>query len=231
MTDKEIKNLIKLLANHKDQKLSLAKAFENFIDFSKANCRSQTIIYYQREWNYALTFFDSINIQFLDDIDLNIMIQMQLHFKRQKYSNNTINKFTEMVKMVYQFNAVNNFIDGNPIRDLKKLKKEIVETIIIPRKIKLEIFNWLNKLSNDNVFNLRDKIIIYLLNETGIRLNELVNLKTKNIDLETNTIHLDFTKTGVPRDVYFTNETKKYIELYLNKVEPNAFFFQNLVDS
>lgn len=48
---------------------------------------------------------------------------MQLHFKRQKYSNNTINKFTEMVKMVYQFNAVNNFIDGNPIRDLKKLKK------------------------------------------------------------------------------------------------------------
>lgn len=96
---------------------------------------------------------------------------MQLHFKRQKYSNNTINKFTEMVKMVYQFNAVNNFIDGNPIRDLKKLKKEIVETIIIPRKIKLEIFNWLNKLSNDNVFNLRDKIIIYLLNETGIRLN------------------------------------------------------------
>lgn len=83
MTDKEIKNLIKLLANHKDQKLSLAKAFENFIDFSKANCRPQTIIYYQREWNYALTFFDSINIQFLDDIDLNIMIQMQLHFKRQ----------------------------------------------------------------------------------------------------------------------------------------------------
>lgn len=230
MTDKEIKNLIKLLANHKDQKLSLTKAFENFIDFSKANCRPQTIIYYQREWNYALTFFDSINIQFLDDIDLNIMIQMQLHFKRQKYSNNTINKFTEMVKMVYQFNAVNNFIDGNPIRDLKKLKKEIVETIIIPRKIKLEIFNWLNKLSNDNVFNLRDKIIIYLLNETGIRLNELVNLKTKNIDLETNTIHLEFTKTGVPRDVYFTNETKKYIELYLSKVEPNTFFFQNLVD-
>ena len=45
------------------------------------------------------------------------MIQIQLHFKRQKYSNNTINKFTEMVKMVYQFNAVNNFIDGNPIRD------------------------------------------------------------------------------------------------------------------
>lgn len=57
-----------------------------------------------------------------------------------------------------------------------------------------------------------------------------MNLKTKNIDLETNTIHLDFTKTGVPRDVYFTNETKKYIELYLSKVEPNAFFFQNLVD-
>lgn len=230
MTDKEIKNLIKLLANHKDQKLSLTKAFENFIDFSNANCREQTILYYQKQWKYASSFFDEINIQFLDDIDLNIMIQMQLHFKRQKYSNNTINKFTEMVKMVYQFNAVNNFIDGNPIRDLKKLKKEIVETIIIPRKIKLEIFNWLNKLSNDNVFNLRDKIIIYLLNETGIRLNELVNLKTKNIDLETNTIHLDFTKTGVPRDVYFTNETKKYIELYLSKVEPNAFFFQNLVD-
>ena len=57
------------------------------------------------------------------------MIQMQLHFKRQKYSNNTINKFTEMVKMVYQFNAVNNFIDGNPIRDLKKLKKEIKKNI------------------------------------------------------------------------------------------------------
>lgn len=230
MTDKEIKNLIKLLANHKDQKLSLTKAFENFIDFSNANCREQTILYYQKQWKYASSFFDEINIQFLDDIDLNIMIQMQLHFKRKGYSNNSINKFTEIIKMIYQFNAINNFIDGNPIRDLKKLKKDTEETIIIPKNIKKQIFEWLNRLSNDNIFNLRDKIIIYLLNETGIRLNELLNIKTKNVSLESNTIHLDFTKTGVPRDVYFTNETKKYIELYLKRVEYNVFFFQNLVD-
>ena len=229
MTDKEIKNLIKLLAKHTDQKLSLAQAFNNFVSFSQANCRPQTILYYQKIWKYTMTFFESINIHFLNDIDTNMMIQMQLYFKRQSLSNNTINKFTEIVKMVYQFNAVNDFIDGNPIRDLKKLKKNTVETIIIPKEIKNQIFNWLNKLSNDNVFNIRDKLIIYFLNETGMRLNELLNIKSKNIFLETNTIHLDYTKTGVPRDVYFTNETKKYIELYIQKVEQKEFFFQNLV--
>ena len=131
--------------------------------------------------------------------------------------------------MVYKFNYDHNFIDENPIRDLKKLKKVNIETITIPKRIKQKIFDWLNNLNNDNIFNVRDKLIIYLLNETGIRLNELLHIKTKNILLDENTIHLDFTKTGESRDIYFTDSTKKYIMLYLSKIESKEYFFQNLV--
>ncbi len=229
MTNNQIKQLAKIFAKQTQHKLSLNLAYSNFIELSKANCRPDTIDYYNKQWSYAKSFFNEINVQYLDDVDINIMTQMQLYFRKQDYSNNSINKFTDIVKMVYKFNYDHNFIDENPIRDLKKLKKVNIETITIPKGIKQKIFDWLNNLNNDNIFNVRDKLIIYLLNETGIRLNELLHIKTKNIFLDENTIHLDFTKTGESRDIYFTDSTKKYIMLYLSKIESKEYFFQNLV--
>lgn len=230
MTDKDLIKLANILKGENIDNLLITDAWNNYISAAPLTCREETIKYYKHEWSYAFKYITSRKLVFLREIDINFLTQLQVHYKNLGYSNTSINKFTDIIKIVYRFNFVHGFISSDPIRDIKKLKEQTPETITIEDKTRTKILKYLDTLDNKDIFNLRNKLIIYILDETGVRLNELLHIKTKNVDVENNTIFLEFTKTGVPRDVYFTNETKKYIELYLSKVEPNAFFFQNLVD-
>lgn len=229
LTQQQIQNLV-LALTQTEKKITLKNAFENFIEYSTANVREETIHYYNKQWKYCMRFFQEERvITYLNDITPTVLTQMELFYKKLNYSNSSINKFIEMIKMVYSFCHSHGFIDSNPIRDFKKLKKDTPETQIIPRNIKEQIFIYLDTLKNDDVYNLRNKLIVYLLNETGIRRNELLHILTKNVIIEENTIHLSFTKTHEHRDVYFTDETKELIIMYLSKVPEREYFFQNLV--
>ena len=66
MTNNQIKQLAKIFAKQTQHKLSLNLAYSNFIELSKANCRPDTIDYYNKQWAYAKSFFDEINIQYLE---------------------------------------------------------------------------------------------------------------------------------------------------------------------
>lgn len=196
MKQSEIKKLV-LALTQAEKKITLKNAFDNFIEYSSANVREATIRYYNKQWYYCMRFFEEERVlTYLNDIDTTILTQMELYYKKLNYSNSSINKFIEMIKMVYSFCHSHGFIDDNPIRDFKKLKKDTPETQIIPWEIKEQILLYLDTLPNNDIFNLRNKLIVYLLNETGVRLNELLHIKTKNVYVEENTIHLSFTKNS-----------------------------------
>ena len=54
-------------------------------------------------------------------------------------------------------------------------------------------------------------LAVYLFLDTGVRFSEIIAIKTKNIDLEDNSIYLDHTKNGYFRYVYFGELSKGYI--------------------
>lgn len=56
--------------------------------------------------------------------------------------------------------------------------------------------------------NHRDKLIVHLLIETGIRIQELSDIMSKDIDLDERTIRIKTSKTK-PRVVFFSPETRK----------------------
>lgn len=231
MTEKQLQQLADLLRGESSKKLALCDAWNNFISTSVLNCRPDTISYYKHQWNYATTFFKMNNIVYLNEISNNTLTSLQIHFKNKGYSNSSINKFTDIIKIVYKFNYDHDFISSNPIRDFKKLKSDTPETITIQDDIRTKILNYLDTLDDNNIFNLRDKLIIYILDETGVRLSELLNIKSKNVQVSENTIYLEYTKTGKPRDVYFSDKTKRFIQAYISRINPNLYFFQNLVDN
>jgi integrase len=65
------------------------------------------------------------------------------------------------------------------------------------------------------VDNLRDKAIISLFADSGMRVSELTNMKAENIDWETNTI-LIWGKGNKQRRAPFTDRSAKYLKEYLS---------------
>ncbi|QGA54831.1 tyrosine-type recombinase/integrase [Sulfolobus sp. E5-1-F] len=61
----------------------------------------------------------------------------------------------------------------------------------------------------------KDKLIIRLLLDTGLRANELLSILVKDVGLENNMIRVRNTKSGEERVVFFTDETKQLLRKYI----------------
>ncbi|BDC19776.1 site-specific tyrosine recombinase/integron integrase [Acidianus sp. HS-5] len=98
---------------------------------------------------------------------------------------------------------------------------------VIPRARRKEIW----ALSEDDVKRLidatrrlRDKLIIKLFLDTGLRSKELLSLRVEDIDLKNRMIRVRETKNGEERIVFFTDETEKLLRKYLAKHDNEKLF-------
>ncbi len=148
----------------------------------------------------VLRYFDTVKIYMTHEIKLKPIFKFVDLQKQKGISNNTINKRIGLLKQCLNFGVANNFISNNPIKAFSMLRIRKCETIIIPRYVILDILYYLDHLKPTKI-NLRNKVILYLFLDTGMRLSELVNLKTYNLDLDNNAINLSYTKTSVDRTV------------------------------
>mgnify|MGYP001567062316 CR=1 FL=1 len=79
----------------------------------------------------------------------------------------------------------------------------------------------------DNIPNIRDKLIVMVLYDTGARISEITNLKLKDVDLETNEIHV-MGKGRKPRTVYVNSGTSQLLKDLIknqNVSSPNSLIF------
>ncbi len=88
-------------------------------------------------------------------------------------------------------------------------------------------------ITSDNEFvlmmksakNIKHKTIIILLYSTGIRLNEMINIKISDIDFIYKRIYIKTLKGGKNRYVKLHELTERYIKSYLKKLNPIEFLF------
>ena len=109
------------------------------------------------------------------------------------------------------------------------LNQKFDETIPLAKnKIKLPVV--LNKEEVSKMFestlNLKHRLVLMFLYYSGIRLNELVNLKWEDIDIERGTIHLKTAKGEKERVIFFHEKLKSFIE-YFNLKKDECVFISN----
>ncbi len=75
--------------------------------------------------------------------------------------------------------------------------------------------------------NLKHRLILMFLYYTGIRLNEMINLKWEDIDFQREVIHLKITKGEKERVVFLHDNLKKFIE-YFNIRKEGLILLSNL---
>src|SRR3989338_3128723 len=78
----------------------------------------------------------------------------------------------------------------------------------------------------ESTMNLKHKLALMFLYYSGIRANELVNLKWDDIDFQRGTIHLKTSKGDKERVIFFHEKLKSFIE-YFNLKKEGFVFISN----
>ena len=122
-------------------------------------------------------------------------------------SNATLNKYITVTKTMY------HFITDKRL-PIQKLKEKQTKIPIIESDIINKIFTYYKNNLDDKV-QFRNYIYYRLSLETGLRLNEIINIKMENINMQERLIYVTVTKTDVDRFVSFSDETRILLHKFI----------------
>ena len=203
------------------EKIDLIQIKEYFLKsiLDQKNYSKKTIENYNRDLN---KFFKFLNDYKIKDIKKITKETVRLYFLKQKnnnISNRTLGRYYSSLNSFFLYSIEHEYIGVNPLKfiDYPKYTKKIPEYIYDYQLEKL-----LNEKTSENVeIELRNKLIIHLLLDTGVRVSELVNIKVHDIDVEERIIKV-FGKGSKERFVFFTSKTKELLTNYLIKRKEKA---------
>lgn len=123
-------------------------------------------------------------------------------------SNRTISNTRNYISAFFKWASEENIIPTNPCLSVKAVK---YRREIEPAFTDVQIDKMRNYISSK-----RDRAIFELLLSSGIRVNELCNLKTSDIDTKALKVFVHNGKGGKDRITYMSRVAAHHIELYLN---------------
>jgi integrase len=130
----------------------------------------------------------------LDEITRRTLPEFVSTRKRSGVTDATIRRDLAFLSSVFSMANRWGWVDTNPVTALNK--KSLKESRPRTRFITREEFERLYETASDDL-----KPILVLAVETGLRKEELLGLKVASIDFRRRELHLDVTKTSVPRRV------------------------------
>ena len=136
-------------------------------------------------------------------------------------SNRTLNKYVLTLKQALKYAC-----DIDIHFDKMPEQKKIIETI--PESMITTIFNYYEN-NQSNIILQRNYIMFRLLNETGLRITELLNLKISDFDFNSYSIHVKKTKTNVERYVFYGEKTNLLINRYIMSAKLTNHLFIDFV--
>lgn len=176
------------------------------------NYSELTIEGYRQEIEKFNFFIQKNNINYKKLTNDNIRFYLK-HLDNLKYSKNSIGRNLSALRTFYKYLSEEQVINFNPFKNISNPKKNKK----LPNFLNYEEINKIfESIETDSILKIRNKCIIELLYDTGIRVSELVNIKIQDIDFEEKTIHI-FGKGKKQRIVYFGSFLTNILDMYLNK--------------
>ena len=151
------------------------------------------------------------------------------YLKSKNDSPKTINRNLSCLRTFYKFLIIEKYIQNNPIEniDSPKLKKTLPSVLTYD-----EVANLLD-IDLVNQYSYRNKAMLELMYATGLRVSELINLKTHDIDFEMcilRTLGKGSKERIIPIGDYAIYYLSIYIKEYRNKLlkkDYNDYLFLN----
>jgi len=160
-------------------------SFLNYLALEKKYSH-HTITAYQNDLNSFQTFCD---LEFGNESIATVNYAQIRHWivslVNSKISNRTINRKVSSLKSFYKFLQKTKQIEASPLVKHQALK--VLKQVQVPFSEK-EIFTVLDTLGEDDFESVRNKLMVELFYSTGMRRNELINIKITDVDYVNETV-------------------------------------------
>lgn len=190
--------------NYNNQQLTVKQAFELFVNAKKAeNVRERTIHDYGVHIKYLINFINEKygGITYINELTTDIIRNYinYLRFEHKPYKDNkqrrieepglsitTINIRLRTLRTMCRFWHKEGILSKNLMENIKPLKQDTDDSV---NGFKMyEIKALFSVLNERNFSHWRDKVLMLLLLDTGLRINEATTLKYSDLDFKLNTL-------------------------------------------
>ena len=115
-------------------------------------------------------------------------------------------------------------LKNNPLSDMELPKRKKV----LPKTLTIDEVDKLLDIDIKDYYDYRNKAMLELMYSSGLRVSELVNLKSHDIDFDNSAVRV-FGKGSKERQVYFDARTKLHLKKYLeSREDDNEALFVSL---
>lgn len=224
------------MTNQKDYpQLTLEQAVDLVISGKMAEgLRERTLRDYQKDWNYFRKWLNEhYEVEYIDELTpqhfrdyINYLKYDAKKYAGHKYINceeqgiglseTTINIRLRVYKAIFNYLDREDLIEVNPMTNIRLLRQDIDLTNCLTDE---EVKEILRQPNQRDYVGYRDYVAIILLLDSGIRANELLSLRTSDIDFKTRFITLggDKNKNRKPRIVPISAHTVKLLLHLINE--------------
>ncbi len=187
---------------------------QNFLQYIsiEKHYSQHTVTAYENDLNSFFSFaLNRFEIDSIQSVNREIIRSWIVELIEEGKSNTTINRKLSSLKSYFNFLLKTGVVNSNPVKNITSLKTPSRLPAFITRQ---KMNQYYEQAEETNEFSvLRDFLVVDLLYTTGMRLSELINLHTTDVNLNENTLKV-LGKRNKERVIPFSKREKEYIIRY-----------------
>ena len=153
--------------------------YEDYLNYEK-NFSKHTVSAYLRDVKVFEKFLAQNDCKISNEINYSFIRQWIVSLSEKSYSKTSINRKIASLKSYFNFLVNIDIIESSPLKGHKNLKSSSKIVIPFSEDEIMQVF----ENFNDSKISDRDKLIIEIFYSTGLRREELINIKSQDIFLK-----------------------------------------------
>ena len=209
---------------------------EKYLEYCKFQKRldEKTIKAYRIDLKQFTSFYNNTDIHTLSVAD----IESFIGYLHQNFKPKTVKRKLASLKVFFHYLEYKDIIEINPFN---RIKTKFREPLLLPKTIPLHIVeNLLSTMYKDyslaqTVYRKKRALLDIAVSETlfstGMRISELCNLRSSDVDMHDAVIRI-YGKGAKERIIQIGNEDvmgllKDYVDKYSSEIQDSGYFFTN----
>ncbi len=205
--------------------MNIRKLVNDYLLEIKLRYANGTYRFYKSHLGHFVNYASKYGITHVEDITPDVIVDYITHMK-ETCENVTINKNIGCLKRMYRHMK----IDFPYLQQVSKLKERSKTFDAIEMKDYMRIRKYIREYPEFTTNGIFYKCFLALLADTGARIQEIMFIEKKNVNLNVNEILLTHTKTKEDRTVYFTDKLSKSIIKKMMMVKSDHKYLLHNID-
>jgi len=180
------------------------------LDVQAANRTSGTITFYQSKLTAFLAFLTTLDVTEPEALDAPHIRAFLVHLAQEREAGG-VHAYWRAVRAFVRFLVREDALQRNPLDRIRtpKVDEELLEPVPV------ETVQAMLATCGRRDIDLRDKAILFMLLDTGLRASEMTGLDIAHMDLNTGGIQVHKAKNRKPRTVFMGRRTRRAVSRYL----------------